>query len=871
VRGSEHVATACKLYEQTVPELALPLKNGLRVLEFDCKGLLLVLLIEQDRLNEAERLTQELHTLAGAHGLDTSLLVSRLTQQEGEAVAGNKPARAEADRRAIESLAQGRVRQAIDMCSLTDAARARLFVGEYEAALAKAKDAHRLLETQPDAKRTPDSLFVLYMRGKIHLRLGEPQKALKVFEEGDALVPGILAEVKDDPQNFSVANYEVAKFYGKMTVAQLLLNQTEKALTTVDKALNAARASGLGGLADFLGLDRLKAQVELNGHPDDRAEATRKALEIMAGADDIVGRSVLSVAEGLTPTVATKFIKDFPQIVALASREDRIQLHSSLARALERIGNQKGAIQNYLTAIRLIEESRIQVQGTEALATFFSAYVDVYDGAVDALHRVSGESNESVDPNLREFGRTYPEVALYFSEAAHARQFSERYGPTLLDGFGVRANLPESVRNHERELRREVGNTIDPAFGCGQALPNPLVARQRSEEATRTYVEFLDSLKLQYPEFATLAFPRPVEIEQLPASLNGKFIVAYKVTDRGVYWWIIFNRHVTDFGYSPTSKEDLRKNVGNFRRFIDDPAQATPLFNTLVRDPFSQIEKMASGHGSAPSRIIIVPDDALYLLPWEALPGLRGGYLADDFVISYAPSLTVLAQTLSASRPGEQRKTALVVGNVQDQKVTIPIQGRLESFEALGRDELDKIIPVLRSGGYQPVVIERTNATPDALLNRDETQYVMVHLDAHAFAETLDPLPSLILHPSPASPLGLLTLPDIAKLKLRARLVTLSSCETGLGKESNPLPGEGVEGLARMFMLAGSKSVLASLWLVRPDAAQALMENFYKEIGSGRPPDEAVALFRAKTALRNGAYKDPSLWAPFILIGDPEE
>jgi CHAT domain-containing protein len=870
--GAEHIAAACKFIEQISPELASSLKEKRWPLEFTYKGQLLVVLIELDRFTEAKQLTRELAGLATEHGLETSALVSTLIQHETDAFVQAKEVRAEAYRQAIESLAQGEVKKKVDMVELAEAAETHLFLGEYDEALARAKEAHRLLETQePNVKREPDALIVLRVRGMIHLYLNEPEGAMKVFEEGGELVPGILDAAKADHQALNVANFHVARFYEKMALAQLLLNQLGNAQSTVDLAFKAAQASGFAGLTYVLGLDRLRAQIELNLHGSDQASLA-KAQEIMTENDDVAGGWLLRLTQrfGTTHTWA-ELVRQLPQILTLASREDRIQVCSSLARAHEAKGDHDEAIQNYIAAIALIEEGRVQAKETEALPAFFSDYVDIYNGAIEALYARAERSGQSIDPALLQFGSTYPEVALYFSEAAHARQFAERYGPAMRDSFAIRNNLPQSVRDHERELRLQLGHTIDPGFVSLETLPDPRVMRQRSEEATKAYVEFLDYLKTQYPEFATFAFPRPVGLGELPRSLNGKFIVLYKVTESGVYWWLVFNQRICGFGRSEITKEELRRDVREFQSRIDEPGHvAGQLFNSLVRDAFSRIERLYTGRDGNPPRAIVIADDALYLFPWEALPGLHGGYLGDSFAISYAPSLTVLTQAASAPRITRQGRKALLVGDVQDKTVLIPIQNKDMSFSKLGHEELDRVIPVLRSSGYEPTVLTDADATQEALFHRDETQYSLIHFDTHAFAETLDPLPSLILHDSPESPLGLLTIADIAKLKLKARLVTLSACQTALGAESNPVPGEGVQSLARAFMVAGSRSVLATLWWITDtDAAGELMKDFYHDISAGSPGDEAVALFRSKATLRRGRFKAPHYWAPFILIGDP--
>ncbi len=103
----------------------------------------------------------------------------------------------------------------------------------------------------------------------------------------------------------------------------------------------------------------------------------------------------------------------------------------------------------------------------------------------------------------------------------------------------------------------------------------------------------------------------------------------------------------------------------------------------------------------------------------------------------------------------------------------------------------------------------------------------------------------------------------VMSLPLKADLVTLSACQTGLGR----VAGDGVIGLSRAFLIAGARSVLVSQWSIDDEATIALMEAFYRRyLQEGM--DKAHALQRAMRDLRaNPRYSQPRYWAPFALIG----
>jgi CHAT domain-containing protein len=152
------------------------------------------------------------------------------------------------------------------------------------------------------------------------------------------------------------------------------------------------------------------------------------------------------------------------------------------------------------------------------------------------------------------------------------------------------------------------------------------------------------------------------------------------------------------------------------------------------------------------------------------------------------------------------------------------------------------------------------------------TSYRYLVFSCHGVAppET-DPVlqPALILsHPDPATGgEGFLTMGDVFGLTLNADLVVLSACNTGKGRV---LQGEGVAGLTRAFMFAGSPAVAVTLWSVESSSAKALSTGLFAALAQGKP--RAAALRQAKLQLLqdqdNPLFQHPFFWAPLIIFGD---
>jgi len=150
--------------------------------------------------------------------------------------------------------------------------------------------------------------------------------------------------------------------------------------------------------------------------------------------------------------------------------------------------------------------------------------------------------------------------------------------------------------------------------------------------------------------------------------------------------------------------------------------------------------------------------------------------------------------------------------------------------------------------------------------------YQIIHFATHGFFNSEHPeLSGIVLamvKRDGSKVEGFMALQDIYKLDLSAQLVVLSACETALGKD---MKGEGLIGLTRGFMYAGSKSVVTSLWKIDDRATSMLMKHFYEAmLHDGMTP--AAALRSAKLEIRkNKAWSAPYFWAGFVLQGEYKE
>jgi CHAT domain-containing protein len=284
------------------------------------------------------------------------------------------------------------------------------------------------------------------------------------------------------------------------------------------------------------------------------------------------------------------------------------------------------------------------------------------------------------------------------------------------------------------------------------------------------------------------------------------------------------------------------------------------------------------------SRLIIAPDAILNLLPFEALRDAQGDYLLKSRVVSYVPSGTILNNLRHAEKQKSAPKPLLAVGDVEyenqggaGRRIPTPasIRGRIErgiaDLSGIGlhdlpetRAEVEEIGKIV---GSDAVILLGKDATETGFKKQPLDQFRILHLAVHGFADTQYPERSaLVLGADPqSSDDGLLQVREIIRLRLNAELTTLSACDSGVGKLQGQ---EGISNLVEAFLVAGSKSVVASLWSADDTFASALMGEFYRHLAKGEDTSSALRNAKLDLLAKYGDQVSPFYWAAFIAVGE---
>jgi CHAT domain-containing protein/tetratricopeptide (TPR) repeat protein len=520
------------------------------------------------------------------------------------------------------------------------------------------------------------------------------------------------------------------------------------------------------------------------------------------------------------------------------------------------------------------------------------------------------------------------ETALATAEQGSARVFLEQLGKARALAVGqVSPELREqeaAFRHKLRELDLRVGNEQDkPSDKRDPERLGQLRDEQNQVEAQLNAL--IRRMERDYPQYAALKYPKPCTSTQARACLAANevallFILGFEKS----YVVLVEARPAGNDKanglaiHTLPSAEELAEGISclTMRETFEHPGQAHAVGVQAYDLLLAPLKDRLRGKD-----LVIVAGGPLAYLPFEALRE-DGHYLIEQHRIRYAPSLTALhlvrlweqtrtppTQPLwalgdpvydpSDVRLGVPAAVASALGGagvlhvLTHTELAMPTAvasasrdplREVQQREGSGRgnfrrlkhsgDEVRAIAKVLQapSGAIltdgHALEAEVKAASASGLLAR--VRYV--HFATHGILglDTGQP-PALVLslvgndgqHDADGGVNdGFLRLDEVTRLKLNADLVVLSACETGKGRL---YAGEGVTGLARAFLYAGSRGVVASLWAVDDRETAALMTRLYTGLKDGKPTADAL---RAAKLEMIQAGKAPVYWAPFILIGE---
>jgi CHAT domain-containing protein len=318
--------------------------------------------------------------------------------------------------------------------------------------------------------------------------------------------------------------------------------------------------------------------------------------------------------------------------------------------------------------------------------------------------------------------------------------------------------------------------------------------------------------------------------------------------------------------------------VESLRLLLRRPGSDRAALRTRARHLYRLLVRPAETRIAGAQRILVSPDGPLRTLPFAAL--MRGNH----YLVEWKPVHSVLSAAVYA----ELKRSRPAHRDLRDERVDAfgnPFYPPLApggSPDPVTREVLQRgwTLTPLPSSRKEVEAIASLYPQSHTYLGRDATEERakslgrdsrLIHFACHGLIDERFPLNSALAltlpeHPAEGQDNGLLQAWEIFEsVHLDADLVTLSACDTALGKE---MGGEGLVGLTRAFQYAGARSVLASLWGVADYSTARFMERFYRYLREGRSKDEALRAAQIDQIRKQGGSSHPFFWAAFELDGD---
>lgn len=483
-----------------------------------------------------------------------------------------------------------------------------------------------------------------------------------------------------------------------------------------------------------------------------------------------------------------------------------------------------------------------------------------------------------------------PEEALAYAERAKAR--------ILLDVLRAgRSNINKALttaeQSRERTLRREL-SALNARAQREAAQARPDAARladlnRRLDRARLDLDSYTSALYSLHPELRLQRGEAPQSsVTQLNDLLERPetALVEYVVGDEQTFLFV-----VTSGGQAAApalkvytlnvKRRELTDRVGRFRRQL---AGRDLLFGGAARALYDLLLAPARAQLQGKTALVIVPDETLWELPFQALQSPAGRYALEEHAISYAPSLSVLRAVVLRRRARGARPSPtgelLAFGNPLPGGGAVKAEpGGMMSAATGALPEAERQVRTLGQmyGAANSKVYTGAEAREDRF-KAEAGKYRILHLAAHGVLNDTSPMYSHIVlsqGEKEGGEDGLLETWELMNMDLSADMVVLSACETARGSVR---PGEGMVGLSWGFFVAGSPTTLVSQWKVDSAGTTELMLWFYRQLKAGtgdpkaptsRPTSKAAALREAALKMISSErHAHPFYWAGFVLIGD---
>ncbi len=419
-------------------------------------------------------------------------------------------------------------------------------------------------------------------------------------------------------------------------------------------------------------------------------------------------------------------------------------------------------------------------------------------------------------------------------------------------------NVPQKVLDKEAQLRAEITYNEKEIFDATETESN---FSDELFNLKQEYYSFLDSIKTNYPKYHELKYQNITldlsTVREKVLDDNGT-LISYTMTEANLYA-IVLNGSGENFLKLPFSEEN-RKAVRDFYKLLSKPSivdaqneiagLGNSLYDKILKKPLQGFER---------ENLTIIPDGELHYLPFDLLRK-NGSYLLKTTSIGYGNSVASLLE-LKKKKSSEKNRvlafapsfTGAVVANTDRQF------GKL----LYNDDEVSKI------GAFYDTEMVLDEKATLANFKAKTCGFNVLHLATHASANDAYPDYSYLAftETKDSAEGNILYIKDLYNTSLNVDMVTLSACQTGIGKLQK---GQGMLSLSKGFYYAGAKSLVNTLWKINDKSTVKLMDYFYEGLSEGKSKTQALrdAKLKYLETTDDDLLQHPYYWAAFVVSGD---
>lgn len=450
----------------------------------------------------------------------------------------------------------------------------------------------------------------------------------------------------------------------------------------------------------------------------------------------------------------------------------------------------------------------------------------------------------------------YIDDAFFFMEKSKSILLLEAIRNAEATKYG---QIPENRIGKGQHFRATISHLEQDIFNeksTNKSLVDSLSSLKES------YYHYLAKIEKEYPKYYDLKYkPDVVSLNTIQQQLDrNQAVLSYLVTENGLYLTIIDASQKTVLKLPYTS--DLQNTIQRlYRKSSTLNIKDTSIFEDsyavykAILEPALQKTKATD--------LTIIADDLLHYVPFDALvtSAKNPSYLLKTHSVSYASSATLLQEH---HKKLTNTNSKLLVFAPEFNGETIAYNQKRTDMSPLlyNQQEAQQIAKYFKGkifSGNQASIKSFNNAVEN---------YSLLHFATHASANDEYPDYSYLAFSNDSTASNLLYVKDLYNYQINADLVTLSACQTGIGKLQK---GEGMLSLARAFNYAGASAIVTTLWKINDQSTSEIMDYFYKNLSDGFSKKEALR--QAKLSYLETNNDDPLLnhpyyWSGIVLTGN---